>query len=264
MQDGTLTSKIHPVTMDGSPLLALLRVRPPTFPGAEIYPQRRIKMSRAGSSRRANWRAPQTPVGGLAKRAIDVALASAMLLLMLPIMTITALLIRLLIGSPIIFRHERIGFAGKAFPCLKFRTMAVNADDILRQHLATNPDAAREWRETRKLMNDPRVNCLGRMLRKSSLDELPQLINVIRGDMSLVGPRPVVADELDRYGRHEAAYLSARPGITGLWQTSGRNLLGYSTRINLDRCYTRHWSIWLDFILLLKTVPAVLNFRETA
>jgi exopolysaccharide production protein ExoY len=204
------------------------------------------------------------PLGGVIKRALDVSFALVALILFAPMMLIVAALVRISIGAPIFFAHERVGFGGRSFVCFKFRTMVANADEVLRRHLAENPEAAQEWRETRKLQNDPRVNCLGNILRKSSLDELPQLFNVLRGDMSLVGPRPVVSNELMRYGRHIGEYLKARPGMTGIWQTSGRNGLTYSTRVRLDRYYVRNWSIWLDLFLMMKTLPAVFDFKKTA
>jgi exopolysaccharide production protein ExoY len=142
--------------------------------------------------------------------------------------------------------------------------MAGNARELLERHLAENPDAAREWQATHKLSNDPRVTALGRFLRKSSLDELPQLLNVLNGDMSLIGPRPIVPDEMARYGRHLQAYLCARPGITGVWQTNGRSSVSYRTRVACDRCYAQRWSLRLDLKLLLKTIPAVLKFDQTS
>jgi exopolysaccharide production protein ExoY len=207
--------------------------------------------------------APQ-PLGGLAKRAIDVALAGLLLFLCAPIMLLLAAAIRLLMGGPVVFGHKRIGYGGRAFVCYKFRTMAGNAQELLERYLAANPAAAQEWQATRKLSNDPRVTALGRILRKSSLDELPQLLNVLRGDMSLIGPRPIVPDEMAHYGRHAAAYLCARPGITGVWQTNGRSSVSYRARVACDRYYARRWSLGLDLKLLLKTIPAVLKFDHTS
>jgi exopolysaccharide production protein ExoY len=204
------------------------------------------------------------PLGGLAKRAIDVTLAGLLLLLSVPIMLLVAAAIRLLMGGPVVFGHKRVGCRGRAFVCYKFRTMAGNAQELLQRHLAENPDAAREWQATRKLSNDPRVTALGRFLRKSSLDELPQLLNVLNGDMSLIGPRPIVPDEMAHYGRHAHTYLCARPGITGMWQTNGRSSVSYRTRVACDRYYVRHWSLRLDLKLLLKTIPAVLKFDQTS
>jgi exopolysaccharide production protein ExoY len=204
------------------------------------------------------------PLGGAAKRAVDLVLALTLIVLAAPVMALVAALIWLGMGGPVIFGHKRVGFQGRNFACYKFRTMACNAGELLERHLAANPDAAREWAATHKLANDPRVTRLGHVLRKSSLDELPQLFNVLRGDMSLIGPRPIVAEEVARYGRHIHAYLAARPGITGMWQTSGRSSVSYLARVARDRYYARRWSLWLDLVLLVKTIPAVLKFDQTA
>jgi exopolysaccharide production protein ExoY len=204
------------------------------------------------------------PLGGFPKRALDIIVASMAAILLAPIILIVSALIRFFLGGPIVFGHARIGFNGKVFVCYKFRTMVVNADEVLQQYLLADPRAAREWRTSRKLRNDPRVTCLGKILRKSSLDELPQLFNILRGDMSLVGPRPIVADELEFYGHDVRHYLKTRPGLTGIWQTNGRSRLSYATRVACDRYYAHHWSMWLDVIALVKTLPAILNFDETA
>jgi|SRR5262245_47909963 len=205
-----------------------------------------------------------SPVGGALKRALDIAIASLVLILLVPLMAWIAIAIRLCMGGPIIFRQERIGLSGSTFVCFKFRSMVRNADEILAKHLAENPSAAREWQETQKLRSDPRVGVFGNILRKSSLDELPQLFNVLRGDMSCVGPRPVIPSELGRYGAHARACFMARPGITGIWQTNGRNRLSYAERIALDQYYVNHWSFSLDLRLLLKTIPAVLRAENTS
>ncbi len=208
---------------------------------------------------------PRTgPVGGVPKRCMDIVGSLALLIVLAPIMLIVAAIIRVSLGGPVIFAQPRIGYDGRGFTCYKFRSMATNADEVLKRHLASNPAAAKEWSETRKLLSDPRVGCLGNVLRKSSIDELPQLFNVLLGDMSLVGPRPVVPDELANYGRFVPTYCEARPGITGLWQTTGRNRLSYRARVARDRYYARRWSLWLDVVLLLKTIPAVTSFDETA
>ena len=204
------------------------------------------------------------PLGGRKKRVVDFTLAAAALTLAAPIMLLAATLICVFMGGPIIFAQRRVGYRGRHFICYKFRTMSRDAQVLLRQHLAANPEAAREWHTTQKLANDPRVSRLGRILRKSSLDELPQLFNVLRGDMSLVGPRPIVPEEVRKYGRYFHAYAIARPGITGMWQTNGRNTVSYSARVARDRYYARHWSLRLDLLLLLKTVPAILKFDQTA
>jgi exopolysaccharide production protein ExoY len=210
--------------------------------------------------------APPTgaPVGGFVKRAFDVTIASTTLLLMAPTMILVALLILVTMGRPIFFMQQRVGYNRKLFGCLKFRTMVSDAGDQLAAYLAVNPDAASEWRETQKLENDPRVTWIGKILRKSSLDELPQLINVLRGEMSCIGPRPVLQDELKRYGDHEVDYAKAKPGLTGMWQVNGRNRTSYAHRVNCDRYYVRRWSVALDCRILFKTIPAVMKFDETA
>jgi exopolysaccharide production protein ExoY len=206
----------------------------------------------------------QRALGGFPKRVLDIAVACIALVVLLPMMLMVTALIRFIMGGPVIFSQPRIGLGGRVFTCYKFRTMVANGEDVLRQHLAADPKAAREWKETRKLAHDPRVGCLGNILRKSSIDELPQLFNVLRGDMSLVGPRPVVPDELEYYGRHVQSYLKARPGLTGVWQISGRNRLSYADRVAKDRHYVRHWSLAVDLAVLVKTIPAILKFSETA
>jgi exopolysaccharide production protein ExoY len=204
------------------------------------------------------------PVGGFWKHVMDLVIAGIALLLLSPLMLIVAALIRLTMGGPVLFGHNRIGHNGRVFRCYKFRTMIVGADEALHKYLASNPQAEKEWRETQKLRNDPRITRLGRFLRKSSIDELPQLVNVLRGDMSCVGPRPIVSAELAHYGVSALDYLQARPGLTGAWQVSGRTLLGYKDRVALDVDYVRHWSIWKDLLILVKTIPAVMHFDEAA
>lgn len=204
------------------------------------------------------------PVGGFVKRALDVTIASTTLLLMAPTMILVAILILVTMGRPIFFMQQRVGYSRKLFGCLKFRTMVSDAGDRLAAYLAANPEAAREWSETQKLENDPRVTWLGNILRKSSLDELPQLLNVLRGDMSCIGPRPVLLDELKRYGEHGDDYAKAKPGLTGMWQVNGRSRTSYAHRVNCDRYYVRRWSVALDCRILFKTIPAVMKFDETA
>jgi exopolysaccharide production protein ExoY len=206
----------------------------------------------------------QQPLGGVSKRCMDIILSVAILVALSPIMLVVAALIRVRLGGPVIFAQPRIGFGGSVFTCYKFRSMPNNAAELLERHLAANPDAAEEWKKTRKLLIDPRVGCLGNILRKSSLDELPQLFNVVLGDMSLVGPRPVVPDELANYGRYARDYCLTRPGITGLWQTTGRNRVSYRGRVARDRFYVRNWSLRMDLALLLKTVRTVMSFDQTA
>jgi exopolysaccharide production protein ExoY len=192
-------------------------------------------------------------------------LAAALALALLsPLFLVLCVLIRTEGKGPALFTQTRVGRGGVEFTLYKFRTMVHGADEMLRQYLANNPQAAEEWRRTRKLKDDPRVTLLGHVLRKSSLDELPQLINVLRGDMSCVGPRPVVPEELQEYGAHSEEYLKARPGMTGIWQVSGINRLGYAHRVDLDTSYIRNWSVWRDLIILIKTVFVMLNFDEAS
>ncbi len=162
-------------------------------------------------------------------------------------------------GGPIIFRHRRVGRDGKPFDCLKFRSMVPDADRVLRELLERHPELKAEWLRDHKLRDDPRITAAGRFLRRTSLDELPQLWNVIRGEMSLVGPRPIVHEELLRYGRCASKYLSARPGITGLWQVTGRSNTDYRRRVVLDVYYIRRQSLLLDLYILAKTTRVVLG-----
>jgi exopolysaccharide production protein ExoY len=203
------------------------------------------------------------PLGGTFKRAIDIVVSSVAILAAMPLMLFAAMAVRLYIGGPVIFAHRRIGFEGRRFNCYKFRTMGPDADEALGKYFAANPEAEREWNVRQKLRDDPRVCSLGKLLRKSSIDELPQLFNVLRGDMSLVGPRPIVDSEVGRYGAHLQECFKARPGVSGIWQVSGRNRLSYEKRVLLDRYYVRRWSPWLDAKILFKTIAAVLN-RETS
>jgi Undecaprenyl-phosphate galactose phosphotransferase WbaP len=198
----------------------------------------------------------------LLKRVFDVFAALVLLVLgALPLLYI-ALRIRR-DGGPAIFAHKRVGQTGKVFPCFKFRTMQVDAEERLRELLANDPAARAEWEREFKLRNDPRITPIGQFLRRTSLDELPQLFNVIRGEMSLVGPRPVIRAELARYGDDVDYFLMVRPGMTGLWQVSGRNDTGYDTRVYLDTWYVKNWSLWYDIAILFKTIRVVLN-REGA
>jgi exopolysaccharide production protein ExoY len=204
---------------------------------------------------------PRPPLGGAVKRAIDVALAASALAFFVPLFGLVACLVKLYDGGPVFYRHSRVGHGGRQFQCLKFRTMDINADEILERHLATSPTAAQEWLETRKLRSDPRITAVGMVLRKTSIDELPQLINVLRGDMSIVGPRPIVSEEIAKYGAYVELYWSTRPGLTGLWQISGRNDKTYEDRVALDCNYVQNWSLGKDLVILVRTIPAVLSSR---
>jgi exopolysaccharide production protein ExoY len=204
-----------------------------------------------------------SPVGLTSKRIVDIVLALSGIILLAPLFFICFLLTRVSSSGPALFRHKRVGFGGKPFDCLKFRTMVADAPERLRKLLEENPAAAAEWAECQKLRNDPRVTPIGAILRKSSLDELPQLFNVLMGTMSIVGPRPVTEAELARYGTSVKAYAACRPGITGLWQVSGRSSTSYQTRIVCDTYYARMWSLSLDARIIIVTIPSVL-FSEGA
>lgn len=161
-------------------------------------------------------------------------------------------------GGPAVFKHERIGEGGRKFGCLKFRTMIVDPNgEVLRSILENDPEAKAEWEANQKLKNDPRITKLGLFLRRTSLDELPQLINILLGHMSLVGPRPIVESEISKYGEHIDHYLAARPGMTGLWQVSGRSDTSYEERVKLDVKYVKEWSLKRDIIILFKTAHVV-------
>lgn len=190
------------------------------------------------------------------KRVFDLVGASVAILLLSPLVLAIVTCIFVSGRSPF-FRHRRIGQQGVFFDCFKFRTMVTNSDEVLQNLLESDIRIKEEWLRDHKLKDDPRVTSVGRLLRRASLDELPQLWNVLRGDMSLVGPRPVVPAELRRYGRKAALFLSARPGITGLWQISGRNNTDYRRRVALDVCYVRSRSVVLDVYILVKTPRAV-------
>jgi Undecaprenyl-phosphate galactose phosphotransferase WbaP len=192
------------------------------------------------------------------KRAIDLAVSLTALSLSLPLLLLVAIAIKCTSRGPVLFGHSRIGRNGRSFKAWKFRTMRLDAEKILREYLAANPTAKKEWELDNKLRNDPRVTRLGRRLRQFSLDELPQLWNVLKGDMSIVGPRPIVKAEIARYGDAFRLYATVKPGITGLWQVSGRNDIDYRGRVMLDQFYIRHWSPWLDVYVLAKTIVAVL------
>ena len=193
----------------------------------------------------------------LVKRAFDVLAAGALLLFVSPLMALIAWQIRRTDGGGVIFAHTRIGRHGQLFRCYKFRTMVANSAEVLAELLANDPAARAEWEKDRKLRHDPRITAIGRFLRKTSLDELPQLLNVVRGEMSLVGPRPVVLDELELYGEARVYYLQVRPGLTGLWQISGRNDVDYERRVSLDAWYVRNWTLWYDILILFRTLLVV-------
>jgi len=211
--------------------------------GLEIVNQRRMRVKR------------------FQKRVMDGVLAFAAFLAFLPAFVVIPALIKLTSRGPVFYRQRRLGRDGREFRIWKFRSMYVDADERLKAILVSTPAAAKEWERTFKLSHDPRVTPLGRLLRKTSLDELPQLFNVIAGDMALIGPRPIVDDEVRHYGGAYRVFSSVRPGITGLWQVSGRSDTGYDRRVALDTYYVLNWSPWLDLWILLRTVFAVSFMR---
>ena len=193
------------------------------------------------------------------KRGVDLALVLLCLPALLLLIATIALAIRLTSPGPIFFSHRRIRGHGRFFSMWKFRTMCVNSSEVMETFLAANPQARAEWRKTHKLKNDPRVTPVGEFLRRTSLDELPQLWNVVTGTMSLVGPRPIVAAEVEKYGEFFADYCLVKPGVTGLWQVSGRSQISYPERVQLDRHYAHHWSLLADLKILLRTLSSVAN-----
>ncbi|AUH33180.1 sugar transferase [Paracoccus tegillarcae] len=192
------------------------------------------------------------------KRYLDITGAIILLVVFSPIILVISLL-QLTQAGGALFTHTRIGQFGEEFGCLKFRTMAADADKRLEKLLASDVEARQEWRETQKLTDDPRVTGLGNVLRRSSMDELPQLLNVLRGEMSLVGPRPVTASELSKYGEACQSYLAMRPGLTGKWQVSGRNDVTYDERVQLDQTYARNFGLVGDLAILAQTIGVVLG-----
>lgn len=198
------------------------------------------------------------PLPRLTKRCMDFLVAVAGGLVLMPFLCYLALAVKMSSRGPILYGHTRIGRNGRRFKAWKFRTMFQDSGAVLEQYLESNPDAKEEWDRDHKLRYDPRITRIGRFLRKTSLDEIPQLWNVICGDMSLVGPRPIVNDEVPKYGPYYALYTMVKPGITGLWQVSGRNNTTYDERVQLDAYYVRNWSPWMDIVLLFKTIRIVL------
>lgn len=196
------------------------------------------------------------------KRTGDIVFSLAMLSLGSPLLVLLVLLVKISSKGPVFYVQQRVGRGYGQFGCIKFRTMRRDADRVLSAVLAASPDLQEEFRNDFKLRNDPRITRLGRFLRRSSLDELPQFVNVLRGEMSVVGPRPIVAQELPRYGKCMEEVLAVRPGLTGLWQVSGRNNLSYRKRVQLDLRYARHRSLKMDLRILLRTIRVVLDPRD--
>jgi Undecaprenyl-phosphate galactose phosphotransferase WbaP len=211
-----------------------------------------------------------SPLDVVAKRSMDILLSFVLGMLSLPVILLIALLIRLDSPGPIFYSQERLGKdrrkkkrQGQSSGCkiiiYKFRSMQVNADQILYEYLKKNPAARLEWEQNQKLCNDPRITRVGKWIRKFSLDEIPQFFNILKGDMSLVGPRPIMLEQEKMYGDQIEIYTSVRPGLTGFWQVSGRNNTSFSERANYDVYYVRNWSVWLDLYILLRTVWTVLR-----
>ncbi|MCJ2067956.1 sugar transferase [Methylobacterium sp. J-030] len=211
---------------------------------------------------------PETPfvarglrLNWAAKRGLDISVAVTALFLLLPLLLLIAVMVWSGDRQAPIFQHMRLGRDGRRFGCLKFRSMVTNGDAVLAAHLAADPHARAEWAATHKLTDDPRITPIGLVLRKTSLDELPQLWNVLRGEMSLVGPRPIVPAEVARYGRAFQTCFAVPPGVTGLWQVSGRSDTSYAERVALDLDYASRWSLRRDLAIMLRTIPAVLAQR---
>ncbi|HCI6033334.1 TPA: undecaprenyl-phosphate galactose phosphotransferase WbaP, partial [Klebsiella quasipneumoniae subsp. quasipneumoniae] len=192
------------------------------------------------------------------KRAFDIFGSLAIIIVLSPLLLYISRKVKK-DGGPAIYGHERIGKGGVPFKCLKFRSMVINSKEVLTALLESDPESKKEWDETFKLKNDPRITKIGGVLRRTSLDELPQLFNVLKGEMSLVGPRPIITAELERYNEEVEYYLLSKPGMTGLWQVSGRSDVDYETRVYLDAWYVKNWSMWNDIAILFKTISVVLR-----
>ena len=213
----------------------------------------------AYSSTHLGYRGHEPETG--CKRFLDIVLASMALAFVFPLLLLVALLIRLQDGGRAMYAQRRFGRNGQTFMCYKLRSMVMDADARLQEILQTDPNARAEWEHTQKLTHDPRITPLGHFIRKTSIDELPQLINVLRGEMSLVGPRPIVESEINKYGEHYRDYCAVRPGITGLWQVEGRSNTTYEERVQLDVKYAHSRNFLGDIMIMLRTVPAVLFSR---
>jgi lipopolysaccharide/colanic/teichoic acid biosynthesis glycosyltransferase len=224
----------------------VVKVRPP----ARVW-----RRSTSGEERRSS------AAGIDAKRAMDIVGATIALVFFGPLMVLIYLVLFVACGGSPIFAHRRVGQGGSTFLCYKFRSMRKNAEEEMRRYLELNADAREEWGRCFKLRRDPRITPFGAFLRSTSLDELPQLFNVLKGEMSLVGPRPIVSGEIDLYGKRIADYCACRPGMTGLWQISGRNAVSYDERVRFDVLYARKRSVGFDVAILLRTIRVVLNRR---
>ncbi|MCX7944571.1 MAG: sugar transferase [Deltaproteobacteria bacterium] len=201
----------------------------------------------------------KNPFYRITKRIFDIVVGTLLLIFSMPLMLLIAILIKLDSKGSIIYKHRRIGYKGREFDCLKFRTMVEGADKMLTKIISENPKMKEEWDKYKKIPNDPRITRFGKFLRKTSLDELPQLINVIKGEMSLVGPRPVLYEELELFKEGSEYYLEVKPGITGLWQISGRSDLDFQKRVELESWYVKNYSLWLDITVIIRTIKVVIT-----
>ena len=224
--------------------------------GLRLSNQSRHAETAAYSSTRHNRTENET--GTSAKRVLDIAIASLALVFVFPLLLVVGILIRMQDGGKAVYAQKRYGRNGRTFNCYKLRSMVANADERLKEILETDPAARAEWEETQKFVNDPRITPLGHFIRKTSIDELPQLVNIIRGEMSLVGPRPIVENEIAKYGEYYRDYCAVRPGLTGLWQVEGRSNTTYDERVQLDVKYASSRTFIGDIMIMLRTVPAVL------
>ena len=226
---------------------------------AELY-EYALSGPRTQTRRRAERQAPASYLRyRFIKRLMDIFLILLALPMLIPALLIVALMVWLTSPGPVFFYHRRLCHGGAFFSMWKFRTMCQNSAEVLEHHLAEHPEARAEWNKTHKLRNDPRITPVGRFLRRSSLDELPQIWNVLQGRMSLVGPRPIVAAEVQKYGDCFDCYTKVKPGVTGLWQVSGRSSLTYNQRVHLDCHYIANWSLTRDCSILLRTLRSVMN-----
>jgi exopolysaccharide production protein ExoY len=219
------------------------------------------RLASAAAQRRTTPTSAARRFSNCIKYVLDVVLASTSLILLFPMILMVMAILLVVQGRPIFIAHKRIGKNGVMFQCLKFRSMVNDAQAVLAHYLASDPQLRAEWDATRKLQNDPRVTPFGQFMRKSSIDEIPQLLNIVCGQMSLVGPRPIVASEAELYGPNLGHYTEVRPGLTGLWQVSGRSDTSYVARVELDVRYVTERTTWGDISIMFKTIPAVLQSR---
>lgn len=217
-----------------------------------------LRRSRRAQERSEEVVAQPDTLKHFVKRIFDVVVGLSLIVMLLPVLVMLALIVRS-DGGPALYGHTRVGRNGQKFRCLKFRSMVVNSEEVLKHLLDADPEARAEWEREFKLKNDVRITRIGRFLRRMSLDELPQLWNVVRGEMSLVGPRPIIDQELERYGANRKYYLMSTPGMTGLWQVSGRCNTDYATRVSLDVTYVKNWSLHRDIEILFKTFVVVIR-----